>query len=105
MNIQPQYAYDTETGRMIHRDQGVESFRGEQWFFKGVSRPAEGDSSGRVAVARTCPDAYTTSNGMQECPHSWHRNGIETAEYFPGVFGLVLHTEEVHAEPVNRGSW
>jgi hypothetical protein len=68
----------------------VHDFRGQPWFFGGVSRPAYGNSSGRVSVYRTCPDAYTASNGAQECPHMWHRNGIDQQEFFPHVFGLYL---------------
>lgn len=108
-----QFAYDAETHERIQRNQVVTSFRGDEWIFKGVDRPAYGNSSGRVAVSRTCPDAYTTSGGAQECPHMWHRNGIDREEFFPSVFGLYLaepgEIEPVepgtHATVVNRGSW
>lgn len=76
--------------RPVQRDQVVYDMRGETWFFKGVSRKAYGNSTGRVAVSRTCPDAYTTSNGQQDCPHPWHRNGMVTDEFYPSVFGLYL---------------
>lgn len=85
-----QHAYSRETGREVHRDQQVTSFRGETWIFKGIDREAYGSSSGRVAVSRTCPDAYTTSNGQQDCPHPWHRNGMVTDGFYPSVFGLYL---------------
>jgi hypothetical protein len=80
--------------RALVRGDVVYSVGGEPWYFGSVSRPAYGNSSGRVSVYRTCPDAYTTSNGSQECVHVWHRNGIDTQEYFPSVFGLYLGDAE-----------
>ena len=70
------------------------SFRGEQWFFVRVSRPAQGNSTGRVTVKRDCPNAYRTMCGARECVHMWHHGGVETTEYFPSVFGLYLGDAE-----------
>jgi len=92
-DIPVQYAYDRESGKRVLRDQAIEDFRGEQWFFKGVDQQAHSGSGGKIAVTRTCPDAYTTSNGQQDCPHSWHRNGVETGWYYPSVFELYLGLE------------
>ena len=78
----------------LHRGDVVTSFRGEDFTFEGVSRPAYGNSSGRVAVSRVCPDAYTNENGVRECPHMWHRGGIDRQEFFPSVFGLYLGDAE-----------
>ena len=101
LDIPAQYAYKVsaqelsphDSPRPVQRDQLVTSFRGEDWFFKGVSRKAYGSSEGRISVSRTCPDAYTTSNGQQDCPHMWHVNGVDTQEYYPSVFGLYLGLE------------
>lgn len=66
----------------------VESNRGETWTFVAVSREAHGNSSGRVLVTAACED----SNGGY-CHHLWHRDGMETREFFPHVFGLYLGHE------------
>lgn len=73
----------------------VVSFRGEAWTFEGVARKAYGSSTGRVAVTRRCPDAYTTlvEGDVWECPHMWHRDGMDRQELFPSVFNLYLGTE------------
>jgi len=99
MSNTEQYAWthlegDPRSERPVQRDQVVYSASGEAWYFKGVTLPAYGNSSGRVSVSRTCPDAYTASSGVQECPHMWHRNGIDTQEFFPHVFGLYLGDSE-----------
>lgn len=80
-----QYAYDANTHHRVERGDLVESFRGETWTFEGVDRPAYGNSEGRVAVSAAC-DAG--SDG--QCPHTWHRDGIERREFYPSVFGLYL---------------
>jgi hypothetical protein len=96
--VQPQYAWTRPEGGManvrLQQGDSVVSFRGEQWFFEGVSQHAVGNSAGRVSVSRLCADAYTTSNGQQDCPHMWHRNGIERQDFFPSVFGLYLGNAE-----------
>lgn len=69
------------------------SFRGETWVFKGVSRKAYGNSTGRVLVERFCPGGHAVGFGW-ECSHFWHENGIETREFFPSVFELYLGTED-----------
>jgi hypothetical protein len=101
MSSEEQFAYKREDRTKFSaerfplvRGQAVTSGRGESWFFGGVSRGAYGNSSGRVRVYRTCPDAYTASSGAQDCPHMWHRNGIDVQEYFPSVFGLYLGDAE-----------
>ena len=75
-----QYAYDVTTGRQITQGDLLQGSRDETWTFEGVGRPAEGNSTGRVAVSAACED----------CDHFWHRDGIEQREFFPSVFGLYL---------------
>lgn len=81
-----QYAY--------HRDSGERVAVGEEldqggWVYRGVDRPAYGNSTGRVGVSRVCPDAVDG-----ECPHMWHRDGVQRREFFPSVFGLYLGDAE-----------
>lgn len=93
MNTQ-QHAYREGSDIQLVPGQLVTSFRGERWEFAGVSRQAQGASTGRVAVQRLCPSAYHVGTGdAHECPHMWHRNGMERSEYFPSVFNLYLSTE------------
>lgn len=95
----PQYAFRVSARELpendhavpLHRGDVVTSFRGEDYTFEGVTRPAYGNSSGRVVVSRPCPEAYDTDGG-RTCPHMWHRDGIERREYFPAVFDLYLGT-------------
>lgn len=81
-------------GRALVRGDKIYSFRGEEFTFEGVDRPAYGNSSGRVAVSRPCADAYDNGHGGLECVHMWHRDGIERMDYFPSVFGLYLGDAE-----------
>lgn len=89
-----QYAWTDPTDGManvmLHRGDKVVSFRGEEFTFEGVDRYAYGSSEGRVAVSRRCSQAYDNGHGGTECPHIWHRDGIDRQEYFPSVFGLYL---------------
>lgn len=99
-----QYAYRESANPLPANDKAmplepgdvVTDFRGSDWFFAGVSREAQGNSTGRVMVRRTCPDAYDRSpslGGGKECTHMWHPGGVETQEYFPSVFDLYLGDE------------
>lgn len=94
-SLPQQYAYrrpeddKSEILALVPGDQ-VTSFRGEHWTFEGVARPAYGNSSGRVAVSRLCPDSYENGHGGRECVHMWHRDGIDREEFFPSVFDLYL---------------
>jgi hypothetical protein len=63
----------------------VHDHRGDTWTFEAVSREAYGNSSGRVLVSAACED----SNGGY-CHHLWHKDGMETREFFPHVFDLYL---------------
>lgn len=89
-----QYAWTRPVNGMasvrLQRGDSITSFRGEQWFYEGVETPAYGNSEGRVAVSRECPDTYDNGNGGRECVHMWHREGIERTAYYPSVFGLYL---------------
>lgn len=81
-----QYAFDRDNpSRPIEAGDILTSGGGEQWAFECVSRPAAGHSTGRVTLYRQCPDAR-----HGECPHFWHRNGVEEREFFPSVFDLFL---------------
>lgn len=97
--INEQYAYRVSPlpGQThVINGEPVISFRGETWTFVRVSRPAVGNSSGRILVRRPCPDAYDRSpsqGGGRECVHMWHPGGVETGEYFPHVFDLYLGDE------------
>lgn len=82
--VPTQYAYRRDTNERVEPGTLVESFRGETWTFDGVSRLANGNSTGRVAVSAACGD------GITPCAHMWHRDGIERAEYYPSVFDLYL---------------
>lgn len=92
-----QYAYTREGNKRVRLNTILTSFRGEEWMFKGIARQAYGNSSGRVSMARPCPDAYETGghtpSTMLDCPHMWHRNGIEKSEFSPSVFELYLGLE------------
>lgn len=89
MNTQPQqFAFHDGTGRMVQKGDLIESFRGETWTFESASRPAEGNSTGRVLVSAACGD------GVTPCAHMWHTDGIERREFFPSVFRLYLGTED-----------
>lgn len=77
-----QYAYHRESGERVERGEVMDH---DGWVYVGVDRPAYGNSSGRVAVVRPCPDAVDG-----ECVHMWHRGGVERREFFPSVFGLYL---------------
>lgn len=85
---------------IVHTGELVTSFRGDEWTLEGVSRPAVGNSEGRIALERICPDARQgarydgRSRAVIECPHMWHRNGIERREFYPSAFNLYLGTED-----------
>ncbi len=97
MSTEQQYAWTDPTDGManvmLHRGDKVVSFRGEEYAFEGVARPAQGNSTGRVAVSRECPDAYDNGRGGIDCPHMWHVAAIERDDYFPSVFSLYLGDE------------
>lgn len=99
-NLPQQYAWTHLEGeqavshRALQRGDTIYSFRGEAFTFEGVTRPAYGNSSGRVAASRPCPESHETATGGRECTHCWHRNGIEWDEFFPSVFGLYLGDEK-----------
>lgn len=86
LDIPVQYAYRRDTGERVQKGDLLDS-RGDTWTFEGVSRKAYGNSSGRVLVSAVC------GYGLVPCMHSWHRDGIETREFFPHVFGLYLGYE------------
>lgn len=103
-NLPQQYAYRVSARELpandrptpLHKGDVVTSFRGEDWSFGSVSRPAYGNSTGRVSVYRDCPDSYDRSpsqGGGRECVHMWHPGGVDVQEYFPSVFDLYLGTE------------
>ena len=98
MGLTPQYAWTRPENGMaavrLQRGDSLTSSWGEQWFFEGVSQPARGNSSGRVAVSKECSDAYDNGYGGRECVHMWHRNGIERMDYYPSVFELYLGDAE-----------
>jgi len=85
MNELPQqYAFHADTHERVEKGALVQSFRDETWTFEGVSRPAGGNSTGRVAVSAACPD----------CDHHWHRDGIDRQDFLPSVFDLYLGYED-----------
>lgn len=80
-----QHAYRADGTRVLAGDL-INDFRGETWTFEGVSREAEGNSEGRVAVSAACEDV--------PCRHTWHRDGIERRDFYPSVFELSLRDDE-----------
>lgn len=89
-DIPEQYAYLRETpGGPVQVAPGdtITSFREEEWTFVRVSRKAYGNSSGRIHARRLCPDFRRE---LGECPHFWHSDDQEQADFFPHVFGLYL---------------
>lgn len=85
-DIAEQYAFDRTSGNQVFPGQTIQSSRDETWTFERVSRKAYGNSTGRVLVSAACEG----EQGYGDCEHSWHKNGIETREFFPSVFDLYL---------------
>lgn len=91
--VTEQYAYTREVpgqsgGIRLQAGDLLHGSRGDTWTFDRVSRPAYGNSTGRVQVSAACGD------GITPCTHRWHPDGIETREFFPSVFNLYLGDAE-----------
>lgn len=86
--VTEQYAYTREVpgqsgGIRLQAGDTLHGSRGETWSFDRVSRPAYGNSTGRVQVSRPCTNHDDTPG------HFWC-SGVETREFFPSVFNLYL---------------
>lgn len=65
----------------------MESFRGETWTFRSVTRLPGGGSSGKVLAERPC--GHDREDG--ECLDAFWCRGVESRELYPSVFeGLEI---------------
>ncbi|MGW0333515.1 hypothetical protein ACWD0J_16860 [Streptomyces sp. NPDC003011] len=69
-----------ESGETIEPGNTVKDFHGKQWTFDRISRPAAGNSTGRVQLSRPCGH----SESDHETSFHWCR-GTEVREFFPSV--------------------
>lgn len=70
----------SQSGEIIEPGSKVSDFHGEEWTFDRISRPAAGNSSGRVQLSRPC--SHTEND--HETTIYWC-NGTEVREFFPSV--------------------
>ncbi|MFD7552953.1 hypothetical protein ACFV9E_00185 [Streptomyces sp. NPDC059835] len=77
---------DETTGNEIKPDDTVTTFDGEEYKLVMISRPAEGNSTGRVLITRPC--------GHSEEDHDelWWCRGEDKREFFPSVINARIES-------------
>ncbi|MCY0941931.1 hypothetical protein [Streptomyces antarcticus] len=75
---------DEATGNEIKPGDVVTTFRNEEYKLAMISRPAEGNSTGRVIITRPC--------GHSEDEHKelWWCRGEDAPEVFPSVINARI---------------
>lgn len=77
---------DEATGNEISPGDRVTTFRGEEYTLSMISRPAEGNSTGRVIITRPCEHSEADHKEL------WWCRGADAPEVFPFVINARIES-------------
>ncbi|WP_158721129.1 hypothetical protein [Streptomyces sp. NRRL S-241] len=77
---------DESTGDEIKPGDAVSTSRDEKYTFVMISRPAEGNSTGRVLITRPCEHSEADHKEL------WWCRGEDKREFFPSVINARIES-------------